>query len=648
MNKKLFFPILLFFISSLFINAEVKLAGIFSDNMVLQRDAPVKIWGWADKDENIKVKFNGQKLNTRAKKNASWEITLSPTVFGGPYTLEVIGKNNKIQLENILVGDVWLCSGQSNMEWTVKQSANAEKEIADANYPEIRSFRVPKDIKNRLLDNFKGRWDMCSSSTAGDFSGVAYFYARELYRELHIPIGIINASWGGTDIETWISSGTFIALPANIKKIYYPEVMDNIDKYISKNNGSKEAFFNALANDPALEEKWYNPSFDSSTWLEIDVPKEWAATPLALVDGHVWFKYEISIPAELAGLPATLSLGTIDDVDITWINGVKVGTNTGWDTPRVYNIASGVLQAGKNDITVRITDNGSSGGMWGQPDDINLKIHKKNVVYSLVGKWKYKESVSNSKYKVLEVTPNMVYSSLYNTMINPVTKFRIKGVVWYQGENNVGRAYDYRTLFPAMINDWRNKWGYEFPFYWVQLANLYPLNEKPVESDWAELREAQTMTLSLPKTGQVVICDIGNPNSIHPTNKQDVGRRLARIAFNKDYGKDSLIYSGPTFRSIEKQGNKMVITMDAHGSELVAHNKYGYLEGFVVADEDKKFEWAKAYIKGDKIIVYNDSIDNPIAVRYGWANNPGGNLFNKEGLPATPFRTDTWKGKTQK
>lgn len=631
------------------LQAELRVAGIFADNMVIQQNKPVKIWGWANAHEKISVRFIDKTVYTKALEDGSWEAVLPAHKYGGPYFIKVRTKKESIQFNNVLIGEVWLCAGQSNMEWTVAQSANAEKEIATATYPEIRSFRVPKGIKNEPIKNYSGKWEVCSPQTAGNFSGVAYFYARELYKKLNIPIGIINSSWGGTDIETWISENTFTALPANVKKNYYPEVMDNIDKYAIENKGSKEAFLKDLANDPALEQKWYNSTFDASKWSEIDVPKEWGATPLALVDGHVWFKYEISLPPELDGFPATLSLGTIDDIDITWVNGLKVGTNTGWDTPRLYNIAAGVLHAGKNDITVRITDNGGSGGMWGQPDDINLKIHgKKEVVYSLVGKWKYRESVTNSKYKVLEITPNMVYSSLYNTMINPIIKFRIKGVVWYQGENNVGRAFDYRTLFPAMINDWRNKWGYEFPFYWVQLANLYPLNENPVESDWAELREAQTMTLSLPKTGQAVICDIGNPNSIHPTNKQEVGRRLARIAFNKEYGNDSLIYSGPTFESMEKRGNKMIITMDTHGSGLVAHNKYGYLEGFAIADEGKKFQWAKAYIEGNKIIVYNDSIDNPTSVRYGWANNPGGNLFNRDGLPATPFRTDNWKGKTQK
>jgi sialate O-acetylesterase len=645
MYKKKFLVLgCLYFISFSLLKAEVRLSGMFSNNMILQRDAPVKVWGWADKNERIRLRFNGQTLASRAKADGSWEITLSPMPFGGPYIMKVEGKDNIVELTNILIGDVWLCSGQSNMEWTVTQSANAAEEIGAAVYPEIRSLHVPKGIKADPQDNFNAEWVVCAPATVGNFSGVAYFYARELYRELKIPIGIINASWGGTDIETWISESTFISLPENTGEKYNAEVRKNIDDYIKNNTGNRQVFLNAMKNDPALAERWFDPATNRSSWQPITGPAEWGSTPLALIDGQVWFSCEITLPAGSAGKPARLSLGTIDDSDIVWINGIQVGENSGWDTPRFYTIPAAILKEGVNNIVVRITDTGGSGGMWSPPEDIFLEVQ--NEKFPLAGQWKYKSSVSNADYKVLDITPNMVYASLYNTMINPMIKFRIKGVIWYQGENNVGRAYAYRTLFPALITDWRNKWGCEFPFYWVQLANLYPLNETPVESTWAELREAQTLTLHLPKTGQAVIYDIGNPNDIHPANKQDVGRRLARIAFHNDYGKTEVIYSGPTFKSLEIIGNKAIITMDVYGSALAAHNKYGYLESFTIAGEDKKFEWAKATVDGNKIIVSGDRVTRPVAVRYGWANNPGGNLFNMEGLPAVPFRTDNWQGIT--
>lgn len=608
---------------------------------------PIKIWGWGNRYETVTVSIHDQKVNTRCKKDGTWEIILSPIPYGGPYSLTVQGKENSIKIENILIGDIWLCSGQSNMEWTVEQSANSKQEVQNANYPEIRALKVPKSIKNSPQDNFNAQWEICSPSTVGAFSGIAYYYARALYKEVQIPIGIINASWGGTDIETWISDEAFTALPSNVQKQYNMEVVNNLEEYIRQNKGQKQAFLDAMENDPGINNQWFIPGFNTVAWEEMKVPGEWGTTPLSLIDGHVWFKYDLNLTCTEAGRPATLSLGTIDDADITWVNGTKVGNASGWDTPRIYSIPPGILKEGSNNITVRVTDNGGSGGMWGQEADIYLEID--NTRHSLAGNWKYQMSVANADYHVLDITPNMVHSSLYNTMIHPLTPFRIKGVIWYQGENNVGAGYDYRTLFQTQIKDWRTRWGYELPFYWVQLANLYPEDTTPVESSWAELRESQAMTLELPHTGQATIYDIGDAYSIHPTNKQEVGRRLSLIALHKDYGRDSLVYSGPTFQNVSFKENTAVITMNTYGSQLTIHNKYGYLEGFSIAGEDRKFVWAKAFIDANgKIIVYNENIAEPVAVRYAWSNNPAANLFNAQGLPAIPFRTDSWKGVTEK
>lgn len=642
-----FFLVIFCLLISQSIRAEIKLPGYFTDNMMLQRDMPIKIWGWGNRYETVTVSIHDQKVNTRCKKDGTWEIILSPIPYGGPYSLTVQGKENSIKIENILIGDIWLCSGQSNMEWTVEQSANSKQEVQNANYPEIRALKVPKSIKNSPQDNFNAQWEICSPSTVGAFSGIAYYYARALYKEVQIPIGIINASWGGTDIETWISDEAFTALPSNVQKQYNMEVVNNLEEYIRQNKGQKQAFLDAMENDPGINNQWFIPGFNTVAWEEMKVPGEWGTTPLSLIDGHVWFKYDLNLTCTEAGRPATLSLGTIDDADITWVNGTKVGNASGWDTPRIYSIPPGILKEGSNNITVRVTDNGGSGGMWGQEADIYLEID--NTRHSLAGNWKYQMSVANADYHVLDITPNMVHSSLYNTMIHPLTPFRIKGVIWYQGENNVGAGYDYRTLFQTQIKDWRTRWGYELPFYWVQLANLYPEDTTPVESSWAELRESQAMTLELPHTGQATIYDIGDAYSIHPTNKQEVGRRLSLIALHKDYGKDSLVYSGPTFQNVSFKENTAVITMNTYGSQLTIHNKYGYLEGFSIAGEDRKFVWAKAFIDANgKIIVYNENIAEPVAVRYAWSNNPAANLFNAQGLPAIPFRTDSWKGVTEK
>lgn len=642
-----FFLVIFCLLISQSIRAEIKLPGYFTDNMMLQRDMPIKIWGWGNRYETVTVSIHDQKVNTRCKKDGTWEIILSPIPYGGPYSLTVQGKENSIKIENILIGDIWLCSGQSNMEWTVEQSANSKQEVQNANYPEIRALKVPKSIKNSPQDNFNAQWEICSPSTVGAFSGIAYYYARALYKEVQIPIGIINASWGGTDIETWISDEAFTALPSNVQKQYNMEVVNNLEEYIRQNKGQKQAFLDAMENDPGINNQWFIPGFNTVAWEEMKVPGEWGTTPLSLIDGHVWFKYDLNLTCTEAGRPATLSLGTIDDADITWVNGTKVGNASGWDTPRIYSIPPGILKEGSNNITVRVTDNGGSGGMWGQEADIYLEID--NTRHSLAGNWKYQMSVANADYHVLDITPNMVHSSLYNTMIHPLTPFRIKGVIWYQGENNVGAGYDYRTLFQTQIKDWRTRWGYELPFYWVQLANLYPEDTTPVESSWAELRESQAMTLELPHTGQATIYDIGDAYSIHPTNKQEVGRRLSLIALHKDYGRDSLVYSGPTFQNVSFKENTAVITMNTYGSQLTIHNKYGYLEGFSIAGEDRKFVWAKAFIDANgKIIVYNENIAEPVAVRYAWSNNPAANLFNAQGLPAIPFRTDSWKGVTEK
>ena len=642
-----FFLVIFCLLISQSIRAEIKLPGYFTDNMMLQRDMPIKIWGWGNRYETVTVSIHDQKVNTRCKKDGTWEIILSPIPYGGPYSLTVQGKENSIKIENILIGDIWLCSGQSNMEWTVAQSANSKQEVQNANYPEIRALKVPKSIKNSPQDNFNAQWEICSPSTVGAFSGIAYYYARALYKEVQIPIGIINASWGGTDIETWISDEAFTALPSNVQKQYNMEVVNNLEEYIRQNKGQKQAFLDAMENDPGINNQWFIPGFNTVAWEEMRVPGEWGTTPLSLIDGHVWFKYDLNLTCTEAGRPATLSLGTIDDADITWVNGTKVGNASGWDTPRIYSIPPGILKEGSNNITVRVTDNGGSGGMWGQEADIYLEID--NTRHSLAGNWKYQMSVANADYHVLDITPNMVHSSLYNTMIHPLTPFRIKGVIWYQGENNVGAGYDYRTLFQTQIKDWRTRWGYELPFYWVQLANLYPEDTTPVESSWAELRESQAMTLELPHTGQATIYDIGDAYSIHPTNKQEVGRRLSLIALHKDYGRDSLVYSGPTFQNVSFKENTAVITMNTYGSQLTIHNKYGYLEGFSIAGEDRKFVWAKAFIDANgKIIVYNENIAEPVAVRYAWSNNPAANLFNAQGLPAIPFRTDSWKGVTEK
>jgi len=627
------------------VKAIVKIPNIFSDNMVLQYGQPIKIWGWADKNESVEVRFLNQNKKTQANKNGEWSITLSSSQqYGGPHIMEIRGKSNQIKLQNILIGEVWLCSGQSNMEWTVKNSKDASIEISRANYPAIRSFNVKQAIGTNPKNNLDGTWLECTPNTAGDFSAVAYFFARKLNIELNIPIGIINSSWGGTDIETWISSDVFDQLPPLFSQRYNAKKIDNIEQFIEDNKERKTAYLTAMNNDPGISQEWFKPQTATSSWKNMKIPQTWENV-LGDIDGILWYRYNLILSKENVGKQAVIQLGPIDDNDITWINGVKIGETEGYTENRIYSIPEDILVEGQNSIIVKITDHYGGGGFYGKPENMYLEVNGKK--YPIAGEWLYKEAVTNKQFNFTEPSPNMQPSLLYNAMINPIIRFPIKGAIWYQGENNAGKAFNYRTLFPTMINNWRTKWGYEFPFYWVQLANYLEKDATPQESTWAELREAQTQTLSLPKTGQAVITDIGEANDIHPRNKQDVGLRLALIALNKDYGKTDLVFSGPTFKSMEIDRSKALISFNHIGEGLYTPNKYGYIEGFTIAGTDKKFEWAKAYIEDDKVVVYSEKIENPIAVRYSWGNNPDVNLFNKNGLPAAPFKTDNWEWTTK-
>ena len=444
------------------LHAIVKLPSVFSENMMLQRDKALNVWGWADKNEKIEVVFNSQKLNTKADKNGNWKILLLPMIYGGPYKLTVKGKSNVIALNNILVGDIWLCSGQSNMEFQVKQANNAKIEIDSANYPQIRSFNVTQEMSFVPKNDFQGKWEVCSPLSVGNFSAVAFFFARKLFLETGIPIGIINSSWGGTDIETWTSSGSFNSLPDKFKT-RYKNNPENVEKFLQTNTENKILYESALKYDLGLKEEWFKPSTDNSTWKILPVPQIWTSQELVNLDGVVWVQYDLTLPAVAEGKPAVIQLGKVDDNDDTWINGIKIGSTTGWDVIRIYNVSPGVLKGGSNKISVRIVDTGSGGGIYGPNEDVFLDVDGKK--YTLAGSWKYKIAESNLKYNYVVNSPNTYPSLLYNAMINPIIRFALKGVIWYQGENNVQDAFGYRTLFPTMIIDWRTKWGQEFPFY---------------------------------------------------------------------------------------------------------------------------------------------------------------------------------------
>ncbi|WP_234736741.1 sialate O-acetylesterase [Tellurirhabdus bombi] len=633
--------------------ADVRLPKIFGSHMVLQRRKPVPVWGWADPGEKVTVQLTGsgqvgQIKSAKADKTGKWMLRLDPLEAGGPYQFVVKGKKNALTLEDVLIGEVWICSGQSNMGMTVKSSANSEAEIKAANFPMIRHFTVSRDMSLTPKDDLKGGdWLVTSPETVGNFSGVGYFFGRELTNKLNVPIGLINTSWGGTQVESWTSREAMNSfeefkevvarMPASVDDLAQTR-KKQLEDLIQKQQGGLP--------DAQTVQSWSAASLDDATWKTIEVPDRFDRQAVPNLDGAVWFRKEITLPDNAAGQSATLSLGAVDDVDVTYMNGVKIGEARAKSADgRTYAIPANVLKAGRNVIAVRIEDLGGNGGFIGQPEQVTLKLGTQEL--PLAGTWKYRveSSVDNKQF----LNPNSAGTLLYNSMVAPLIPYAIQGTIWYQGETNAGRAYQYRKSFPLMIRDWHNRWGEKFPFLFVQLASYNAGNGNSERgSTWAELREAQTLALTeIPQTAMAVTTDIGEPKDIHPKNKQDVGKRLAAQALNKVYGQ-TMVCSGPAYQTMQTEGPKAVLTFQSVGGGLKSSDKYGYLKGFEVAGEDQKFHWAKASIEGDKVIVWCDEVSKPVAVRYGWADdNSEANLYNKEGFPALPFRTDTWKGITE-
>ncbi len=626
--------------------ATIRLPKILSDNMILQRNKPITFWGWADANEKVTVQFRQQTKSVKADQSGKWTVTLAAEAAGGPDQVVFKGKNT-ITLSDVLIGEVWVCSGQSNMEWPLASANHADSEIRNANYPQIRQFLVQKSVSSKPEEDVKGgSWTVCSPSTAGDFTAVGYFFARELYLQLNVPVGLINTSWGGTHSETWTSREAFEQSPEFKNMITAMPQLD-LDALAKKRNDALVAKLKAMNMTlPSTgSAQWKSAGYNDTQWNTMTVPGLWEQQKLEDLDGVLWFRKSVTIAGADAGKEATLELAMIDDSDEAFVNGQSVGTTKKYNDKRKYTIPVGILKEGVNVIAVRVTDTGGGGGFHGDAKDVKLTTAS-GAAISLAGDWRYNiESVSEG---TTSVGPNSYPTLLYNAMLHPIIHFAIEGVIWYQGESNAGRAYQYRTAFPLMIQDWRRQWKQgDFPFYFVQLASFNSANGTSEHgSTWGELREAQTMTLSLPNTGMAVTTDIGDANDIHPRNKQDVGKRLAAIALNKVYAKNN-VYSGPMYQSMKAEGNKIRVSFTQTGSGLMVKDKYGYLKGFEIAGPDQKFHYAKAWIEGNEVVVTSDDVATAVAVRFAWADNPeDANLYNKEGFPASPFRSDSWKGIT--
>ncbi|MDZ7690768.1 MAG: sialate O-acetylesterase [Balneolaceae bacterium] len=628
----------------------IQLPALFSDDMMVQRNQYIPIWGTAEPGGVVEVVIGDDHQKTVVNKNGTWKVEMNPLPAGGPYTIEVIGKQS-ITFENVLSGEVWVASGQSNMEMPLAgwgQINNFEQEIAAADYPDIRLLQVqnatsPTPVNELEVDG--GKWQLCSPETIPEFSSTAYFFARNLHKNLDIPVGIIHSSWGGTVAEAWTSKLTleehFHEFDEAItglqnsgeegkeEKHYAPDVLEDEQKARSIDPGFKNG-------EPVFAEA----SFGDEHWQTMSLPTLWEETELGDLDGVIWFRKTVDIPQSWTGNNLLLSLGPVDDADITWFNGQRVGSMQSYNQPRTYQIPGSLVNAGANTIAIRVLDNMGGGGIYGAPAQMSLKLNEQDSL-KLAGNWKYKVAIP-----VKSNNPNQP-TALYNAMIHPLIPYAMRGVIWYQGESNAGRAYQYRDLFSRMIQDWRTNWGAgNFPFLFVQLANFMDRNEQPVESEWAELREAQLMALSEPNTGMAGTIDIGNAKDIHPKNKQDVGMRLALNARATVYGEE-IAYSGPIYRHMEKiEGNKIRLSFKHVNDGLQAKGS-DELKGFAVAGKDREFYWADAEIVGDNVIVSSSQVPHPVAVRYGWSANPACNLYNGAGLPASPFRTDDWPGITK-
>ncbi len=626
--------------------ATIRMAVIFQSNMVLQRDKQTEIWGFGNAGEKVALVFNDDSYFAVTGKDGKWSIRIPSQRAGGPYQMIFKGPENIIQLDNILFGDVWICGGQSNMGYTLGEMGYSSADTTLRINADIRIFTasIAMDYVPRT-DLQGGEWKEASAESIRSFSAVAYFFGKFLTGSLNVPIGLISDNLGSTAIEPWMSAKSLSQ---------FPQFDSYRNDYLSPLKSFKEINQTFEKIKPAwersdylkgqgMEQKWYLPETDISDWKTMEIPSWWEDQGLVDFDGAVWFRKEFNLAPDFKGDTLFLLLGQIDDYDIVWINGQKVGEGFGNQNWRNYGVPAKILKREGNVIVVRVFDKSGKGGM--HSGDM-----RDNPI--LAGKWLYKSdyTIDAKKFQaphVVNASPFSTPAVLYNGNIAPLTSLAIKGFIWYQGESSGSRAEEYGKLFPALISDWRAafKQG-DVPFLFVQLANFLEEDTVPQDSDWAELREVQAAALKLPRTGMAVSIDIGDAQRIHPKNKMDVGKRLSIAALDVAYNLP-VVSRGPTFDYMEIISDTVVIHYMKGTDSLVNFNKYGYLKGFAVAGRDNKFYWARAHVRNNTVVVNAKAVPYPMAVRYAWSYNPGtADLYNRSGLPAAPFRTDSLPFKT--
>jgi len=616
---------------------------IFGDNMVLQRGKANTIWGWSEPGDKIQIEIAGKHGSGVATADGRWQVIIEPPPSGGPYTLTIKG-HQTVELQNILVGDVWLCGGQSNMQVSLRAARNGEEEIKRANSPEIRFFNVAARAAYRHTDVPQGSWKAVSPETAERVSAVAYYFARKVQEEIHIPIGLVVDALGGTPAEAWTSVTALRSLKdfdvpiAELEKLagtgapeYGNYVMHWYDQY-----------------DIGLKGNWAGAELDDSAWSTVEIPGGFSELGVPEMPAVVWFRKEILLPDPLPAGQSILYLGSVERMDTTYINGTEVGASAWVENPRVYLIRDGVLKPGKNVLAIRVFKTKPQGGFLGKPDELHLTLGDKTTI-PLAGKSKARLSVDARPPHPMPIGFEnwpVIPSVLYEGMLTPIAPLSITGALWYQGEQNSDRGYQYRRLLPIMIGDWRKLFGQgDFPFYIVSLPAFKHRSETPGDDTWAETRESQALAAaSVPNSCLAVTIDTGDPDNIHPKDKLQVGERLALCALAKQYGKN-VVYSGPTLASVERLPGAISLKFANTDGGLVM--KGAKLEEFEIAGEDRKWYWADAHIEGNTVVISSPAVPNPKEVRYAWQSNPAATLFNGAGLPAAPFRTDSWPGMTE-
>jgi len=634
--------------------ARLSLPAVINDNMVLQRNIPIPIWGWANAGQKVTVSFEKKAISVIAGDDGKWIVHLEPRQANAiPQTMTIKTDIETRSLKNILIGEVWLASGQSNMAWPVRSASNATVEIAIANYSKLRLFQVGKQHAAQPKDNLVGDWLTCTPTSVRNFSAVAYFFGRNILKTQKIPVGLINSSWSGTPIETWIGMTTFESLGMR------DEIMQRKQKVIKIGDKQYPTILRKYFRELIVWEKvsnsfdYHNDGFDLGWAIPGNAPKKWKpAMELLQINfiGAIWFRHEITLPAKWERKSLTLELGAIDDYDTTYVNGIRVGKTdkyrlTYWSHPRVYHIPAYCLKPGKNLIAVRVFNNFGTGNFPGTgrvyPDN-----NKSNPIL-LKDNWQCRierKQVLRKTSKIKPFPSGMAKAAsspsfLYNGMIHPLIPYALRGIIWYQGESNASAPGEYRKLFPAMIKGWRKAWKQQkIAFGFVQLANFRKRATQPTNSLWTKLRDAQASVLSLPDTGMAVAIDIGAADDIHPRNKQAVAKRLALWARAEVYN-ETISYSGPVFRKMNIENNKIRISFD-HVYDGLSTRDDKPLTGFAISGTDGIFVWANAVIDGDSVLVWSNKIKKPVNVRYAWADNPACNLYNYAALPAVPFRTD--------